>query len=66
MLHLEIWAWAEGELGNIAQRAQQFNLPVERIKSEGKGGEKEREKKEKKGVERKKERLEKKIKEQER
>ena len=46
MLNLEIWAWAEGQLGNIAKRVQQFNLPGERRKSEGKkkGGKKKRKK----------------------
>jgi len=63
MLNLEIWAWAEGQLGNIAKRAQQFNLPGERRKSEGKKkGRKKKEKKVEKGREREKEGVEKKIK----
>ena len=38
MLNLENWAWAECQLGNIAKRAQQFNLHIEKKKSEGKKG----------------------------
>ena len=51
----------EGQLGNIAQRAQQCNLLGERRKSEGEWGEfkKEREKKEEKGGKREKEGVEK-------
>ena len=36
MLNLENWAWADCQLGNIAKRAQQFNLHGEKRKSEGK------------------------------
>ena len=35
--------------GNVAQTAQQFNLPGERIKSEGKGGEYKKREKRKEG-----------------
>ena len=51
MLNLENWAWAEGQLVNIAKRAQQFNLHSEERKSEGKKG-KEKKNKEEKGEKR--------------
>ena len=54
MLKLENGTWADCRLGNIARKAQQFNLLDEKRKSEGK---RER-KKEEKGGEREKERLE--------
>lgn len=50
MPNLEIWEWAECQLGNTAKRAQQFNLYGEKRNSEGnKGEDKKREKKEEKG-----------------
>ena len=44
MLNLENWAWADCQLGNIAKRAQQFNLHGEERKSEGKKGRKKKKK----------------------
>ena len=47
MLNLKNWAWAECQLGNIAKRAQEFNVLGEKKKmkenreekkSKGKGG----------------------------
>ena len=60
MLSLENWAWAECQLGNIAKRAQQFNLHSER-KSVKDKSENKKEKKEK-GAKREKEGVEEKIK----
>ena len=42
MVNLENWAWAECHLGNIAKRAQQFNLLGVKRKSERKKGEDKR------------------------
>ena len=44
MVSLENWAWEECQLGNIANRAQQFNLFGEK-KSEEKRDKRKREKK---------------------
>ena len=44
MLSLDNWTWAECQLSNIAERAQQLNLHGEKRKSEEK-----REKKKKRG-----------------
>ena len=60
MLSLENWAWAECQLGNIAKRAQQFNLHSERESVKDKS-ENKKEKKEK-GAKREKEGVEEKIK----
>ena len=51
MPNLEVWEWAECQLGNTAKRAQQFNLHSEERKSEGKKG-KEKKNKEEKGEKR--------------
>ena len=63
MLNLEIWAWAEGQLGTIAWRAQKFNLLGERRKGEGEKGriKRERENQQEKGGKREKEGVEKRI-----
>ena len=53
---------SRGLLGNIANRAQQFNLLGEKRKSEGKQGEGKKTKKEEKGSKREKEGVEKKLK----
>ena len=42
MVSLKNWAWAECHLGNIAKRAQQFNLLGVKRKSERKKGEDKR------------------------
>ena len=60
MLSLENWAWAVCQLGNIAKRAQQFNLHSEKERVKDKR-EKKRKKKEK-GEKREKEGVEEKIK----
>ena len=39
ILKLENWAWAQGHLGNIAEKAHQLNLLGEKRKREGKRGE---------------------------
>ena len=61
MVNLEIWTWAEGQLGNIAKSARQFNLLGEERRSEVKKGEEksEREQKEENGGKREKEEVEK-------
>ena len=54
MHNLENWAWADCQLGNIAKRAQQFNLPGEKRKNEGRKREEEKNNKDRKGEKRKK------------
>ena len=49
MLNLENWAQSECQLGNIAKRAQQFNLLGEERRSEGKKGEEKKWEKIKRG-----------------
>ena len=44
MLNLENWAQSECQLGNIAKRAQQFNLLGEKRKCIGKKGEEKKRK----------------------
>ena len=63
MLNLENWAWAECQLGNTAERAQQFNLhsEKERVKDKREGKKEKGEKREKEGVE---EKIKKKIEKQ--
>ena len=46
MLSLDNWTWAECQLSNIAERAQQLNLHGEKRKSEEK---REKKKKKKRG-----------------
>lgn len=65
MLNLENWAQAECQLGNIAKRAQQFNLLGEKRKSERKKRRIEKGKKEEKRRKREKEGMEKRVKKRE-
>ena len=61
MLILEIWSWAECQLGNIAKTAQQFSLYGEKRKNEGK----KKEEKEKREGREKRKRVETKVKKKE-
>ena len=46
MFNLEIWALVEGQLWNIAKRAQQFDLLSEKIREKEKMEKEKRERKE--------------------
>ena len=67
MLNLENWAWTDCQLGNIAKRAQLFNLHDEKRKSEKKKekGKRKRGKKRRKGREKEKERVEERVRKKE-